>query len=288
MVQIKKQFVSQDVINKRSYGKGNPVTSVTVHQTGNPTKGANAQAHANLQSKLNPRQASWHIQVDDKQAIQSFPDNIRCWHASDGRGPGNTTSLAIEICINRDGDYKKAVENGAKVVSQKLKEHNLKITDVKKHFDWFNKFCPEQLMRGHQGITWADFLNMVQDKPAAKPVSKPASKPKSSLTVDGKWGKDTTRALQVYLGTPIDGIISKQSKNSVSQSLYGNTVQFGTGGSVVIKSLQKLIGAKVDGLLGPATVRALQKYLLTTVDGKLSRPSLVVKALQRSLNAGVL
>lgn len=114
------------------------------------------------------------------------------------------------------------------------------------------------------------------------------SKSKANLTVDGKWGKSTTRALQAYLGTPVDGIISKQSRNAVSQSLYGNTVQFGAGGSVVIRSLQKLIGVKVDGLLGPATVRALQKYLLTTVDGKLSRPSLVVKALQRALNAGVL
>lgn len=110
MVQIKKQHVSQDVINKRSYGKGNPVSSVTVHQTGNPGKGANAQAHAKLQSNLNPRGASWHISVDDQQAIQSFPDNIRCWHATDGKKAqgGNMTSLSIELCINSDGDYKKS------------------------------------------------------------------------------------------------------------------------------------------------------------------------------------
>lgn len=106
------------------------------------------------------------------------------------------------------------------------------------------------------------------------------------LTIDGKWGKDTTKALQRYFGTPVDGIISKQSRNAISQSLYGNTVQFNTGGSVVIRALQKLLGVTQDGLLGPTTVRALQKRLGTVVDGKLSRPSLVIKELQRRLNAG--
>lgn len=118
--------------------------------------------------------------------------------------------------------------------------------------------------------------------------------PKSKkLKVDGKWGNDTTRALQEFFGTKADGILSKQSKNTVTEALYGNTVHYGKGGSLVIKSLQKYLNSKgyklkVDGLLGPATVRALQSYLGTVVDGKLSRPSLVVKAMQKRLNAGKL
>ena len=43
--------------------------------------GADAQVHANLQSRGNPRKASWHYQIDDKQVIQSFLDTTRCWHA---------------------------------------------------------------------------------------------------------------------------------------------------------------------------------------------------------------
>lgn len=42
---------------------------------------------------------------------------------------------------------------------------------------------------------------------------------------------------------------------------------------------------KTDGDLGPATISALQKYLKTPIDGKISRPSDMVKALQRYLNA---
>src|SRR5699024_11131256 len=127
----------------------------------------------------------------------------------------------------------------------------------------------------------------VNNRTGGKSSSKPSkSKTKANLIVDGKWGKGVTRALQKSLGTPVDGIISKQPRNSVSQSLYGGTVKYGSGGSNVIVALQKKIGVGADGKLGPATVRALQRHLGTPVDGVLSRPSAVVKELQRKLNNG--
>lgn len=152
----------------------------------------------------------------------------------------------------------------------------------------------EELAQGHVDGILKYFGIKSGSKPSnskpAKP-SKPAKKPskptnKANLTVDGKWGKSSTRALQKALGTPKDGFISKQPRNPVTQSLYGGTVQFGSGGSNVIVALQKKVGAGVDGKLGPGTVRALQKYLGTTVDGVLSRPSMVVEEMQRRLNNG--
>ncbi|WP_222123201.1 peptidoglycan-binding domain-containing protein, partial [Staphylococcus epidermidis] len=81
----------------------------------------------------------------------------------------------------------------------------------------------------------------------------PAPKAKANLTVDGKWGPSTTRALQKALGTVVDGVIR-------TNALYGG-VTFGSGGSLVIKALQKKIGANADGYLGPETIRKLQRYL---------------------------
>ena len=78
---IKTQLVSQQVINSKTYGGKNGKKFITVHQTGNTSRGANAQAHANLQSRNNVRSASWHWQVDDEDAIQSFPHDAQCWHA---------------------------------------------------------------------------------------------------------------------------------------------------------------------------------------------------------------
>lgn len=164
MVNIKKQLVPQSVIDKRSYGYGNPVKTITIHETANTKKGANAQMHANLQSNLNPREASWHYQVDDKEIIQSFPDNVMCWAAGDKRGPGNTTSLHIEICVNSDGDFKKAVENAAALTRFKMKEYDLTIKDIKQHHDWSGKNCPARLRSGYNGITWNNFLNMVKEE----------------------------------------------------------------------------------------------------------------------------
>ena len=295
-ITIKRQIVSDSIARQRTYGNGNQKRTITVHQTGNTNRGANAQAHANIQSRLNPRQASWHYSVDDKEIIQSYEDSAQCWHASDGRGPGNLHSISIEICINSDGDYVKSVENGAKLVKHLIEKYGLSIGDVKQHYDWSRKNCPAQIRAGKDGINWTDFLSMVEGsgKKVASVTVKTSTPKKmhsktssnANLSVDGKWGNGTTRALQRALGTPQDGIISGQPKNSVTQSLYGSTVSYGRGGSVVIRALQKKVGAKQDGLLGPATVRALQRYLGTVQDGKLSRPSLVVKELQRRLNAG--
>lgn len=289
---FKKQLVSKSVENQRSYGRGNPVDYVVIHQTGNTNKGANAQMHAKLQSNLNPRSASWHEQVDDTQAIQSFPDGAKCWAATDGKGPGNTRGYHIEICINSDGNYKKAVENGAKRAAAKLKQYGHGIDRLKQHADFYNKNCPAQIRAGKDGITWSVFVNMVKGFMSGTNTVKP-SKPKpntstskANLTVDGYWGKATTKALQKALGTVSDGEIWGQYAGNQAAKAITSGVKFGKGGSPVIKALQKHVGAKQDGILGKETVRKLQSYLGTPVDGELWKPSAVVKEMQRRLNAG--
>lgn len=113
--------------------------------------------------------------------------------------------------------------------------------------------------------------------------SKPAA---SNLDVDGYWGQATTRALQKALGTAQDGVISGQYSNAVTRNI--SSVKYGPPytGSNVIKALQRKIGATADGYIGPDTVRALQRYLGTPVDGAISRPSTMVREMQRKLNNG--
>src|SRR5699024_10853357 len=108
----------------------------------------------------------------------------------------------------------------------------------------------------------------------------------ANIKVDGKWGTDVTKGLQRVFGTPVDGKLSGQLKNSVTNALYSNTATFGGGGSVVVRAMQKKLGVTADGLLGPSSIRALQKRMGTPVDGKLSKVSPMVKELQRRLNKG--
>src|SRR5690625_5554605 len=122
MVTIRNQLVSS---RQRTNSGTNGRRWITIHETANTSRGANAQAHANLQSNGNARNASWHIQVDDTQAIRSFPDTVRCWHAGDGSGHGNMSSIGIEICVNSDGNFTRAKANAAAVVRQLRAKYNI-------------------------------------------------------------------------------------------------------------------------------------------------------------------
>ncbi|MEK3887440.1 N-acetylmuramoyl-L-alanine amidase [Bacillus sp. FSL K6-3431] len=159
MVAIKKQLVSSRTITS---GGGNPCNFITIHETGNEDKGAGAQTHANLQS--NGYSASWQYQVDDKEIIQSYPDSVRCWHAGDGGGKGNMESIGIEICVNPDSDFKKAVANAAELVKHLMKKHNIPLTNVVQHNRWSGKNCPTNLRNGSKGINWLGFMKLIELK----------------------------------------------------------------------------------------------------------------------------
>lgn len=109
--------------------------------------------------------------------------------------------------------------------------------------------------------------------PAPKPVPGPAPRPVWWVAEDGDLGPATIRRWQGYMGTPVDGVISRPSK--------------------LIERVQEYLNGKIhagllkDGILGPRTIKALQRYLGTPQDGVISSPrSAMVKALQHALNTG--
>lgn len=103
------------------------------------------------------------------------------------------------------------------------------------------------------------------------------------LKLDGAWGKDTTIRLQQVLGTKDDGIISGQYSNAQTRNIH--SVDFGKGGSAVVRAMQAKLGVKVDGYIGRNTIKALQKRLGTPQTGGVSSSgSTMVIALQKRLN----
>lgn len=137
-----------------------------------------------------------------------------------------------------------------------------------------------------KGTARKDSLGSLYDVVQARVNELSAPTPRAMITVDGYLGTETMRALQVAFGTPVDGIASGQAKTQATQAFSRGAVQFGTGGSTVVKALQRKIGAKVDGIWGKETTTKLQRYLGTFQDGIVSRPSNMVKELQRRLNNG--
>ncbi len=115
--------------------------------------------------------------------------------------------------------------------------------------------------------------------------------PPSSLQVDGWWGASTTKLLQSVLGTPVDGVVSGQSKtwqakNPGLVSGWEWVPEASATGSEVIRAVQQKVGAEVDGLIGPNTIKAIQKHFGTTQDGCFSEQSSCIMALQKKLNSG--
>lgn len=285
----------------------NPVDYITVHQTGNTSRGADAYAHARLQFNGNRRQASWHYSVDDGHKVyRSYSDESKCWHAGDGGGAGNMRSIGIELCINSDGDYSETIEHGAELVAQLLKKHKLDIGRVVQHNHWSGKNCPQFIRGNVEGISWGDFLNKVRgylgvkpskpSKPKPTPAKKPSKSPSGKLKIDGLWGKNVNTKLQKVLGTPIDGEIWNQPIRWKSKN-PGLTTGWkwvnNPKSSPAIAALQRYLNKKgfnlvVDGLIGPATISALQKYYDTPVDGEIWKNSPVVKKMQAALNKGTI
>ena len=120
-----------------------------------------------------------------------------------------------------------------------------------------------------------------------------AEKVSTNLVVDGYWGKATTGKAQKVFGTVIDYYVSRQPKNCKQYLPNCNTTswKFTTihkGGSLLVKAIQKKVGATVDGYFGKNTAKAVQKLLKSkdlykgSIDGIFGPSS--VKAWQKYLN----
>ncbi len=114
----------------------------------------------------------------------------------------------------------------------------------------------------------------------------------TKLTVDGQWGKATTTRLQQIFGTTVDGKVSNQwqkykASNPGLVEGWEWKLKPNRKGSALIIAMQKWAGMPInerDGEIGPKTIKAFQKKLGTTQDGKVSKPSQMVKALQKWAN----
>lgn len=80
------------------------------------------------------------------------------------------------------------------------------------------------------------------------------------VIVDGQWGRNTTRALQRFVGVRPDGEIGPQTRKALQRKLRIDPAD-GTWGRVTRRVLQRTLGVKDDGDWGPQTIRALQRKL---------------------------
>ena len=165
---------------------------ITIHNTGNTASARNESAYMNSNSNY----TSYHVAIDDKEAVQVVPFNRNAWHAGDGQGQGNRASIGIEICYSMDNGYsgamsaryKQAQENTALYVAYVLHQYGWGTDRLRQHWNWSGKDCPHK-MRAHNG--WGAFVARVQahlnaiKKGSSSASKKPTSKPNVSKKPQG-------------------------------------------------------------------------------------------------------
>ena len=189
--------IVQDFIpkgRKNRPGRANPMRYVTIHNTGNQNPGTDAKRHAaHVKSDAAANApVSWHYTVDEHGAYQHLPDGEDAFHCGDGAGPGNRQSIGIEICMNSDGDLRKATGNAAALAAGLCKKYNIPLENVVQHHRWSGKNCP-QMLRAGQPYGWGAFMANVQEMMTDK--ADVAELRFNNLDEIPEWGKAAVRKL---------------------------------------------------------------------------------------------
>ena len=90
-------------------GGSNPCKYITIHETGNAAKGADAAAHAAyLDSDAGERDlVSWHYTVDDHAIVQNLPDAETAYHAGTARAAGQCHQHRRRDLRHAGGDFER-------------------------------------------------------------------------------------------------------------------------------------------------------------------------------------
>jgi len=142
-------------------------TFITIHSTQNLTGSAFNHALALRRGSLND---SWHFTVQDDIAIQHLPCREQGRHA-DYEGPGNLTSIGIEMCEHRGNDIGLTIDKTARLAAYLMYTYNIPLSHVVPHYHWPrirpgvkvpHKNCPHFLLDGGRPSgTWRWFQNRV-------------------------------------------------------------------------------------------------------------------------------
>lgn len=232
----------QNLVASNMYGIKCPYAmtpkKVTVHETDNNASAANEVAYM----IRNGNQTSFHVGIDEKEAVQGIPFSRNAWHAGDGgNGYGNRNTISFEICKNYDPNkgttkisgsqltaYNKAKANAVKVIPQIMIEQDINgiVDNVRTHNDWSGKLCPQKMLREGLWIPMRD--QIIAEWCRLKTGNKPSGlKPNPKPLKDGKVG-DTVK---VYNALYKDSYgagksTAKRGKQGKIKRIVGNSKKY--------------------------------------------------------------
>lgn len=284
--------------NNKNFGaKRGSTKYIIIHYTGNTKDTAENNAKYFFNGD---RRAGANFFVDGRGIWASTPEDCTAYGAGVLHNrkyarlwgiANNSNSINVEIACDAGNSLPtvEAVTNAVELTKSLMAKYGIPASNVVRHKDVCGKNCPAYWW---DDAKWQNEFKarLGESRPVSpipSPSVKPSPQPKKVNHCDGVWGEATTRALQKYLGTVQDGIISHQlvSSEKLLVSRFGHTFQFdGTRkGSLCIKALQKKLEVSVDGLIGKNTIKAMQKWLGVSADGVCGKNTTL--ALQKFLDS---
>lgn len=159
-------IVPASVTNVRSNQFSLDQTTLTIHETANYNRGANADMHKRwLHSGASGSYVGFNFVVDDKKIIQLTPLNEVTWAA--GTPAGNRTSWHVESCVNSDADLGKVRRNTAALAGAVLAAQGWAVAAMVPHRIWYGKWCPALMLANSEAIWKNTFTPAVSTARAA-------------------------------------------------------------------------------------------------------------------------
>ena len=207
-------------------------------------------------------------------AAARYPSAIAAWDASQNKHNTSSTDdipLGAPIYMTNGGRYGHvAIYAGTgQMITTNSITNKVSSASVQ---GWVNS--------GYRLLGWTSDIE-------GQPIPGLEEATSSVLAVDGSAGAATVRRWQQVMGTTVDGVISGQQRvtgKGWGRPAIEQSLRYGSGGSELIRRVQRECGVMADGLLGPDTVRAIQRHLGVSADGWFGAGT--VRALQQRLNTG--
>lgn len=139
---------------------------IIIHETANQNRGANARAHFNYWDKTPSAKSSAHFVVDDTEILHLVPLDRPAWHIGDGGAANpinNRNAIGIEICVNADGNYPRAVKNAIMLTRTLMRVCGIPAANVRRHYDVSGKHCPARML--DTPALWTSFKAALRPDP---------------------------------------------------------------------------------------------------------------------------
>lgn len=169
-----------NLANRSNYGNKRSTSTIkyiVFHYTAND--GDTDEANGNY-FKTGGRNASAHYFVDDDSITQSVPDDYEAWSVGGNKYANtkggtlygkatNANTLNIELCDTvKDGKYQasaKTQENAIILAREKMKQYNIPIDRVIRHYDVTGKLCPAYFV---DETKWNEFKKRIVNEMQVK------------------------------------------------------------------------------------------------------------------------